>query len=118
MAVAWPDGVNTDAYGMDSSPGNNVERVEFESGKARTFIKNTAPKKVHSFLLSMEDVGSGSEYKTFVTWWDTSLASGSLSFTFPNLITHSGTKEYRSVDGTYSVSGQKRKEVALTVEEI
>jgi hypothetical protein len=118
MAVAWPMSVNQKAYGMDTSPGENVERVEFESGKARTFLKNSVSKKVHSFMLDFEDVGDSSEYKDFLTWWNDDLASGSLSFLFPDLINHDADKEYRSVDGTFSATGQRIKTVSLTVEEM
>lgn len=117
MAVAWPIGVNKEAYGMDTSPGDNIERVEFESGKSRTYLKNSAPKKIHSFMLALEDSGDGSEYKLFVAWWDDVLLSGSLSFLFPNLITHGADKEYRPT-GTYSATGQRLKEVSLSVEEM
>lgn len=117
MAVAWSTSVNTDAYGLDIGGGDNVERIEFESGKARTFLKNSAPKKVYAFVLSMDDVGGTSEFKAFVSWWEGALMSGSLSFLFPNLLTHSGNGEYRAV-GSYSVAGQKRKEVSLSVEEM
>lgn len=117
MAVSWPSGVNTDAYGMDTGGGDNVVSVEFESGKARTYLKNSAPKRVFSFIIEMEDVGASSEYKTFLSWWNTTLLSGALSFLFPNLITHSGLVEYRMVQ-TYSASGLKSKEVKFSVEEM
>ena len=117
MAVAWHPDVNKKAYGMDTAPMENVERVEFESGKARTFLKNTAAKKTHSFMLKMYDVGDNSEYKKFVTWWESTLLSGALSFYFPDLITHDGDTEYRPL-GTYSAAGQKWKEVSITVEEM
>lgn len=117
MAVSWPVGVNTDAYGMETDPGNNVIRVEFESGKARTMQRNSVAKKVHSFMLTMEDDGADGEYQTFLTWWEEDLLSGTLSFNFPNLITHSGLKEYRPT-GAFSVSGQKWKELSLSVEEM
>lgn len=117
MAVAWPLGVNTDAYGMDIGGGDNVATLEFESGKARTYLKNSKSKKVFSFVIEMEDVGTSSEFKTFLAWWDNTLLSGSLSFLFPNLITHSGNIEYRATQ-TYSATGQKRKEVKFTVEEM
>ena len=117
MAVAWHPDVNQKAYGMDTAPMENVERVEFESGKARTYLKNTAAKKTHSFMLTLEDDGADSEYRKFVTWWETTLLGGSLSFYFPDLITHDSDTEYRPV-GTYSANGQKWKEVSITVEEM
>jgi hypothetical protein len=117
MAVSWPSGVNTNAYGMDIGGGDNVTSVEFESGKARTYLKNSAPKRVFSFIIEMEDVGAASEYKVFLSWWNNTLLSGALSFYFPDLITHTGLKEYRMTD-TYSAVGQKHKEVKLSAEEM
>lgn len=117
MAVAWPEGVNTNAYGMDIGSGSNVERIEFESGKSRTYLKNSVGKKRFSFLLSMVDDGPGSEFLTFVAWWDNVLLSGSLSFLFPDLLTHSGLAEYKPVNPEYGARGQLRKEVTLEVEE-
>lgn len=115
MAVAWPETVNTDAYGMDTSPIENVERIQFESGKERSYLKNSRGRKQHTFLLEMEDVGALSEYKSFLTWYSDTLLSGSLTFSFPDLVTHSGTREYRFLD--YGATGQKSKEVSITVEE-
>lgn len=117
MAVNWPAGVNQKAYGMETSPIENVERIEFESGKARTFLKNTAAKKAHTFMLSMEDVGASSEYKLFLAWYENVLLSGALSFYFPDLITHDGDTEYRLLE-PFSASGQKRKELSFSVEEM
>lgn len=116
MAVAWPLAVNTDAYGMDTAPVENVERIQFESGKDRVYLKNSRGRKQHTFLLAMNDVGAASEYKQFIEWYENTLKSGSLSFTFQNLVTHSGTKEYRLLD--YSATGQRVKEVSITVEEM
>lgn len=117
MAVAWHPDVNQRAYGMDTSPINNVERVEFESGKARTFRKNTAVKKSHSFMLTLKDDGDDSEYKKFLLWWDTTLQGGALSFWFPDLITHDGDTEYRPLED-FSATGQLYKEITMTVEEM
>lgn len=115
MAVSWPVGVNTDAYGMDTSPIENVERIQFESGKERTYLKNSVGRKAHSFMLSMRDDGAGSEYRTFVAWYDSTLLSGALTFMFPDLVIHTGLREYALIE--YSASGQLRKELTLTVEE-
>lgn len=117
MAVSWPSGVNQDAYGMDTSGGDNVEYTDFESGKKRTHLLNTTPKKQFSFMLNLNDDGAGSEYKLFVAWWEQTLLSGSLSFLFPDLITHSSNTEYLATEA-YSVTGQLNKEVTLTVEEM
>ena len=115
--VAWPSGVNQNVYGMEASPKENVERIEFESGKARTYLKNSAQKKVFSFMLTLNDVGAESEYKTFTEWWDEVLLSGANSFYMTDLITHTGNTEYRAISG-YSATGQREKEISLTVEEM
>jgi hypothetical protein len=117
MAIAWPETVNTDAYGMELVPSPNVERIEFESGKGRSYLKNSVAKKTFAFMLTMIDDGVGSEYRTFVSWWDLTLLSGSLSFTFPDLITHTGLTEYEMM-GEYSASGQVRKVVQFQVREM
>jgi len=115
MAVAWSAEVNTKAYGMDHSPIENVERIQFESGKERDYLKNSRGRKQYTFLIDMEDVGPDSEFKAFLSWYDDDIKSGALTFDFPNLITHSGLKEYRFLD--YGATGQRVKEVSITLEE-
>lgn len=116
MAVEWPVGVNADAYGMDTSPIENVERIQFESGKERTYLKNSRGLKQHTFLIDMDDSGASSEYKTFVDWYNDTLLTGALTFNFTDLIELTGTKEYRLLD--FSTTGQKTKEVSITVVEV
>ena len=53
MAVSWAAGVNTDAYGMETDGGDNVERIEFESGKTRTYLKTLHQKYTRSCCLWM-----------------------------------------------------------------
>lgn len=117
MAVNWNNEINTDAYGMDTSANENVIRVEYESGKEKTYLKNSSVKKVFTFMLSMQDKGANSEYKKFWAWYDNVLLSGSLSFMFPDLITHSGLKEYIMTD-VPSAKGQNPKEVTIAVKEV
>lgn len=117
MAVNWCNDVNTDAYGMDTGVLNNVIRVEYESGKEKTYLKNSSPKKIFTFMLSMNDKGTNSEYKKFWDWYDNVLLSGSLSFMFPNLFTHSGLKEYK-MTAEPTATGQNPKEVTISVKEV
>lgn len=116
MAVSWPAGVNTDAYGMDKEPNDNVEMIRFESGKPRTYLKNSVGKKQFSFMLSFDDSVVGGEYDLFVEWWDEVLLSGSLTFYFPDLRKRDQLTEYHAL-GDYGSSGQGIKEVSLTVVE-
>ena len=94
------------------------KEIQFESGRARTYLKNSKATNIFSFLLTFEDhTGAGSEYKRFLDWWDNSLHGLAGSFEFPDLITHTGTKEYRAIED-YNVTGQKFKEVSLTVSNV
>lgn len=115
--VAWPDGVNQKAYGMNTDGGDNLVRIKFDSGKERTYLKNSSAKKEFDFNLKFDDVGENSEYKKFLNWWDNVCLSGSQSFAFPNLITHQGMAEYKFTD-TYKARGQNPKEVSLSVIEM
>lgn len=115
--VAWADGVNQKAYGMSTEYEDNLVKIQFDSGKERTYLKNSSPKKEFSFNLRFEDSGANSEYKKFLNWYENVLLSGSQSFEFPNLITHNGTAEYKMTD-TPSARGQKYKEVSFSVIEM
>lgn len=115
--VAWPQDVNQKAYGMSTEYEDNLVKIQFDSGKERTYLKNSSPKKEFSFNLRFEDSGVNSEYKKFLNWYENVLLSGSQSFEFPNLITHSGTAEYKMTD-TPSARGQKYKEVSFSVIEM
>ena len=118
MAVNWPVNVNKKAYGMNSGAKNNLESVDFESGKSRTYLKNSSPKMIFSFNLSFLDDGTSTcEYRLFWSWWQNVLLSGSESFYFENLLTHSGYKEYKMTQVPTS-TGQNPKEVSLSVEEV
>lgn len=117
MAVSWPLNVNTKAYGMDTGAKDNLEKISFESGKERTYLKNSGLKKQFSFNLSLNDSGATSEYKLFWTWYEEVLLSGSKTFFLENLLTHSGYKEYKMIK-VPSATGQSPKEVSISVEEI
>ena len=112
--VLWPAGVNKSAYGMNTGVKENIKTTEFESGKSRTFLRNSAPKHTFSFNI---DFWSDEEERAFWTWYDNVLLSGSESFLFPDLFTHTGTTEYIMTD-TPAVSGQMPKTVSITVREV
>ena len=117
MAVSWPAAVNTKAYGMDTGYEDNTEVIQMKSGRRVVYLKNSAPRRVFSFSLTMNDQGADSEYKTFLSWYANTAKSGAETFLFPNLITHSGNTEYM-FNGTPSARGQKNKEVTISVIEI
>ncbi|ERF61750.1 hypothetical protein HMPREF0860_1605 [Treponema socranskii subsp. socranskii VPI DR56BR1116 = ATCC 35536] len=112
--VLWPTGVNKSAYGMNTGVKENIKVTEFESGKSRSFLLNSAPQHTFSFNI---DFWSDEEERAFWTWYDHVLLSGSESFLFPDLFTHTGNTEYIMTD-TPSVSGQMPKTVSITVREV
>lgn len=109
----WPKAVNTDFYGLTTSAKENVQTVEFESGAKRTYLKQSVAKKTFQFSLTLWTL---EEEKAFWTWYDDTILSGSLTFGLTDLLTGSGTTEYR-LTSQPSVSGQHPKSLSLTVEE-
>lgn len=117
MAASWPTAVNTKAYGMDTGYEDNTQVIEMKSGRRVVYLRNSTPRRTFTFSLRMEDVGASSEYKQFLSWYANTAMSGAVPFTFPNLITHTGTREYL-FNGTPSARGQKYKEVTISCIEI
>ena len=117
MAIQWPNGVNTRAYGMTTGYAENTETVEMKSGRRVVYLKNSSPRKAFSFRLRMIDNGPGSEYRTFLSWFENTAKSGAENFTFPNLVTHSGNQEYQFTEPPQA-TGQRIKEVTISVMEI
>lgn len=117
MAVSWPAAVNTSAYGMDAGWEENTETIQMKSGRRVVYLKNSAPRKIFSFSLRMEDTGANSEYRQFLSWYANTAKSGAETFLFPDLITHTGLREYM-FNGTPSARGQKNKEVTISCIEI
>ncbi len=117
MAVSWPEGVNTKAYSMDTGYEDNTEVIQMKSGRRVVYQRNSAPRRMFSFSLRMTDDGAGSEYRTFLSWYENTARSGAETFMFPNLITHTGTREYM-FNGTPAARGQLYKEVTISVIEI
>jgi hypothetical protein len=115
--VIWPDGVNKNAYGLDIASGDNVIRTELDSGKIKTYRRNSEAKKTFSFNLYLDDRGDNSEFKKFDVWFRNSLKDGALSFVFPDLMGSGNDKHYLVTD-EYSAVGQRYKEVSLTVVEV
>lgn len=115
MKVNWAD-VNKDFYGMDIGENENIERTEFASGRVRTRKKNSVAKNIFSVLIEFEDVGPDSEFKRFVFWWKNILQSGANTVELEDLLGSGVQKEYRPT--AFEARGQKRKEVAMTLEEI
>lgn len=121
MAVNWSAYVNADFYGQDGSYKENTEKVEFKSGRTIEYLKNSAAKKTHALNLTLKDKGTPkiagkTEFEHFLYWFENTVKSGTIPFYLTDIITGSGTKLYKiEVDGW---TGQRNKEVSVTLEEV
>jgi hypothetical protein len=119
MAQAWNSHVNTKFYGADSTYNDNVERITYQSGRTVEYLKNSTPVKTHTLMLRADDsvqAGGRTEFQWFLYWYENVILSGSLSFYLPDVVTHTGTREYKLASPP-SWKGQKTKEVSLKLEE-
>ena len=121
MAINWNMHVNANFYGQDGSYKDNTEKVEFKSGREIEYLKNSLPRKTHSVNLSLNDTGTEkingkTEFQHFLSWYENTAKSGTIPCNLKDIITGSGTKQYKvKVTGW---SGQKHKEVSLELTEI
>lgn len=117
----WSEYVNADLYGQDGSYNDNTEEVEFKSGRKIEYLRNSVPKKTHALNLSCKDKGTPkingkTEFEHFLYWYENTVKSGTIPFYLTDVITGSGRKLYTiKVDGW---TGQKNKEISLTLEEV
>ncbi|UTC66023.1 MULTISPECIES: hypothetical protein [unclassified Treponema] len=120
MAINWSEHVNTNFYGADSSYKDNTEKVEFKSGREIEYLKNSRPKKKHSVNLWLKDKGTvktdgKTEFEHFLYWYEMEAKSGTVPCNLTDIITGTGTKQYRvKVTGW---TGQRHKEVSLELTE-
>ena len=120
MAQNWDSHVNQKLYGLGGGYNDNIEKVDFKSGRVVYYKKNSLPKKKYSLSLdvndSMKDNGK-TEFEWFLHWYETTLASGTQHFYLTDITTHLGTREYRfTTEPTWS--GQKTKTLSLEFEEV
>jgi hypothetical protein len=122
MAENWDSHVNTKFYGQDSSYNENTEKVEFKSGRTIRYLKNTLPKKKHIVNIQCKDKGTAktdgkTEFEWFLYWYENTIKSGTKSFYLTDIVTGNETKEY-IITEVPSWTGQKYKEISLTLEEV
>lgn len=121
MAQNWSTYVNTMFYGQDGSYKDNVEKVEFKSGRTINYLKNSHPKKKHVVNLRVKDKGTiktdgKTEFEWLLYWWENTAKSGTVPIYLTDIITGAGTKTYLvSITGW---RGQRFKEVNLELEEV
>lgn len=119
--IDWPQGVNQNAYGADDGYADNREEVQFKSGRRVYYLKNSVPRKTHSFMLKFDDSAvvsnSMTEWGLFKNWYENTIKSGTLPFWFRDL-SNKGTNErlyYMTEFG--GAKGQKTKEASFVFEE-
>jgi hypothetical protein len=119
MAVSWDSHVNTDVYGQDGGYNDNRETVAYKSGRKVYYRKNTRDTKTHALNLSVNDstkVDGKTEFQWFLYWYENTIKSGTVPFSFTDVITHTGTTVYYLSD-TPTWKGQKTKEISMKFEE-
>ena len=117
--ATWPENVNNKFYGLDASAVENREATKYKSGRVIYHKINSAQKVNHTVLLHLDDAikdGNGkTEFTRFLDWNETTNGSGTVPITLTDIETKTGTKNYYVVIGNWS--GQRYKEIALTLEE-
>jgi len=117
--ATWASNVNNDFYGLDGSAVENREATKYKSGRVIYRKINTAQKITHSVLLRLEDsvkdTNGKTEFTRFLDWYETTAGSGSVPVTLTDIEAKTGTKDYYVLAGNWS--GQRYKEIALTLEE-
>ncbi|WP_147612331.1 hypothetical protein [Treponema pectinovorum] len=116
--IAWAKGVNKKVYGLNITQSNNFTEVTFESGLKRRYLNDFRAYKQYSFKITLNDSpnDSQSEYKKFLNWYENTLMSGALSFSFIDFDDIKKTKEYFFAQAP-TVQGQALKEVSISLQE-
>lgn len=114
MAVNWSEDISTTFYGMTTTTTENIITTEFESGKKRTRLKNSSPKRTFSVKL---DLWTKEEETGFWTWYDTRLHSRAQTVWLPDFFGRPEMKEYR-MTAEPTCEGQRPKILSLSFEEV
>ena len=114
MAVEWSASVNMKFYGMTRATEENVIKTQFESGRERYRLKNSAPKVTFSVQL---DLDTREEERAFWDWYANTLLSRTETVYLPDFLGGTSAKEYRIMEEP-SVEGQRPKVLPLTLKEV
>ena len=113
--VSWSQSVNSDFFSVSTQPKENVQRLEYESGRVQTWLKNPGITKRHKANLLL---WNKTEEAAFWTWYEETLKCGSLSVALPDMVSGAGSKEY-IFTGEPSVSeGAYPRTLTLSLEEV
>ena len=113
MAVSWYKD-SPKFFGLSTSSNENIETVEFESGKKRFFLKNSTNKKAFSFSFLITD---SQDEESFWSWYENTLLSRTQTVNLTDLVTGSGQTEYRMTEEPSTSDSQFPKEYSVSVEE-
>lgn len=102
-------------YAMTTQSKENIEKVEFENGKPRFYLKDSTSRKTHSFSFRFE---KRFEEVVFWNWYDNILLSRTQTVELIDLVSGVGNKEYRMTEEPSVQDSQYPKEVQITVEEV
>lgn len=125
MAQNWDSHVNRRAYGLSTGGVDNLQEIEFDSGRTVTYKRNSLTKKEHAVKFVFDDsqhdpeklIDGKTEFQWFIRWLDVTLQGLTQSFYFDDIIAHTGVKEYRLKDYP-SFTGQKWKYATMTFVEV
>lgn len=113
--VQWSQSVNRNFFSVSTKPKENVQRLEYESGRVQTWLKNPGIKKTHTANLLL---WNKTEEAAFWTWYESTLKSGSLSVSLPDMITGTGSKEYIFMEEPSVSEGAYPRTLTLSLEEV
>lgn len=116
--ATWPSNVNSDFYGLDATPEDNREQIKYKSGRVIYYRKNSAQKITHAVKLRLNDEIKSegtTEFERFIAWYSTTAGSGTVPVTLTDIEAKTGTKDYFVTVQNWS--GQRYKEISLTLEE-
>lgn len=102
-------------YGMTTATKENIETVEFESGKPRDFLKDSTPRKIHSVSFK---IVSKDEEIFFWDWYENTLLSRTQTVKLIDLLKGEGFKEYRMASEPQTNDSQYPKEFTTSFEEV
>ena len=116
--ATWPSNVNDNFYGLDATPVENREQVKYKSGRVIYYKQNSVQKYTHAVKLRLDDVvktDGQTEFGRFLLWYCEQAGSGTVPVTLLDVETKSGNKNYFITVQNWS--GQRYKEISLTLEE-
>ena len=117
--AAWPENVNNRFYGLDAQPVENREATKYKSGRVIYRKRNTTQKINHSVLLQLndsdKDENNKTEFTRFLDWYEQTAGSGSVPITLTDIEAKTGPTNYYVFVENWS--GQRYKEISLTLEE-